>query len=119
MEEINDLMSEDEKNLIFEENKKITEENSKKLQFYNISFRLNEFLTLSELFDCYSFLKGGKYKTPVGLSLADNGVENEQAMIIDIGLALKCNLIILNGINNRQERMCKINRFIDLIEELY
>jgi len=120
IEEVNDYMSEEEKNKIYEDNKRNGEENLKKIQFNYLSFRLGECVSISELFECYQFAKTKMIslnKQKVGFSLWDNGVENDHTFIVDIGIGLKANMIILHGINNKNERVNKINRNIDLIEE--
>ena len=113
-------ITDEEKIKIIEENKKITEENSKKFQFGNISIRLGELSNLSELFSISQNLK--KKATDhlrTGISIWDNGSETEQTSVIDIGLGLRVNNIILHGFTNRNDRMCKINRYLESIEELY
>lgn len=121
IEEISEFMSEEEKEKVDTENKIKSEENAKKLYFNNMSFRINECSILSELFESYKYIKNkmvNNSKNP-GITIWDSPVESEQAHVVDIALGLRANMIVLHGINNRSERVNKINRYIDLIEEIY
>lgn len=70
---------------------------------------------VSELFDISIKLKNRDFE----VSLYDNPHESEQSGIIDLGLALRVNKIILHGFTNKPEKMSKIIQYIEQIEELY
>jgi hypothetical protein len=70
---------------------------------------------VSELFDISIKLKNRYFE----VSLYDNPHESEQSGIIDLGLALRVNKIILHGFTNKPEKMSKIIQYIEQIEELY
>ena len=70
---------------------------------------------VSELFDISIKLKNRDFE----VSLYDNPHESEQNGIIDLGLALRVNKIILHGFTNKPEKMSKIIQYIEQIEELY
>jgi enolase len=112
------LLTED-KQKVQEQNKKIIEENTNNIiSFNNISFRLNEAVTTTELIDCVQYSQNKIEKKPK-FSLWDNGVEGDNSFVVDFGFGMNANMIILHGINNKNERLCKINRYIDIIEEIY
>ena len=70
---------------------------------------------VSELFDISIKLKNRDFE----VSLYDNPHESEQSGIIDLGLALRVNKIILHGFTNKPEKMSKIIQYIEQIEDLY
>jgi len=121
LEQIADYMTEDEKLKIQAQNKIKQDENENKVKFSNVSFRINECIILSELFESYQFIQNklSTSEKKVGFYLWDNAVESDQNFVVDIALGLRAKMIILHGFNNRNERINKINRYIDLIEELY
>jgi len=101
-----------------EKNRVIEEENLKKITPQSLSFRVNEFTTISEIFECVGCAidKLGKN---VGFTVWDNNVETDNSFAVDIGIGMRANNIILNSLNLKPERINKINRYIDLIEEYY
>lgn len=106
-------MSEEQTRKLEEENKSITLENDNRININHFSFRQSEFMTSSEMLDCCNHIN--KH----GLTIWDHSVDNNQAAIIDIGLGLRANLVILHSFNNRNEKIAKLNRYAELIEELY
>ena len=115
-------MSEEERIRINQENILINEENSKKISFNYVSYRINEVATISELFECIKYMKSDLsaiLKFTPGFSLWDNAVDSDQSIVVDLGLGLRSNMIVLHSINNKNERICKINRYLELIEGLY
>jgi len=55
----------------------------------------------------------------VSFSVWDNNVETDNSFAVDIGLGMKANYIILNSLNLKPERLNKINRYIEFIEQYY
>ena len=45
--------------------------------------------------------------------------ESEQTSIIDIGFGIRANNIILNGFTMEKQKILKLNRFIELINDIY
>jgi hypothetical protein len=96
-------------------NAKLWDENDKKINHRNISFRNTDCITITDLFECQKYIG----QSNRNLNLWDNSVDNDRTFIVDIALALRANLLILHGINNRPEKMAKIIRYTELIESLY
>ena len=95
-----------------EENKLIQAENDKKIQHKNFSFRASEFTNVSDMLECCKVANNG-------LTIWDHSVDNTESTIIDIGLGVRANMIILHGFNNRNEKISKLNRYAELVQELY
>ncbi len=105
-------MTEEEKGLIIEENSKL-------ISFRNVALRLNEFTNSIELKDFIEYVnKSTKNGNEVTVSLYDALVESDQSFVIDVGFGVKAQNIILTSINMKNERISKINRFFDIIEEI-
>jgi enolase len=121
LEQAADYMTEEEKQKIQGQNKVRQEENENKVHFSNVSFRVNDCVNLSELFESYQFIQNklSTSEKKVGFNVWDNAVESDQSSVVDIALGLRAKMVILHGFNNRNERINKVNRYIDLIEELY
>ena len=115
--EVNENLPEHEKNEIFDKNRIVDEDNGKKISPPGLSLRINEFVNLTEMFDCVT-LAYGKIKK-VGLSLWDNHVDSDNSFVVDLALGIKANNIMLNALNFKSEKMNKINRYLELIEEYY
>jgi hypothetical protein len=95
--------------------KKLFDPSDKTINHKFIAFRNAEMLTITDLFESFKYIdQKGK-----NLVLWDNAVDNDKSYIIDIGLALRANIIVLHGINNRLDKINKINRYIELINQLY
>ena len=45
--------------------------------------------------------------------------ESEQTSIIDIGFGIRANNIILNGFTMDKQKILKLNKFIELVNDLY
>lgn len=116
--EVNENLPEDEKNEVLEKNKQLDEENSRKISPQGLSFRVNEFVNISEIFECIATAidKIGKH---VAYTVWDNNVDTDNSFAVDIGLGIKANNIILNSLNFKPERINKINKYLELIEEYY
>jgi hypothetical protein len=106
-------MPEEQKAKLEEENKDIQTENENKVHHKHYSFRSVEFTNVTDMLECC------KHITNLGISLWDHSVDNSESTIIDIGLGVRANMIILHGFNNRNEKIAKLNRYAHLIQELY
>ncbi len=121
LEETFDYMSEEERMKISHSNKFKKEENLNKIQLSNISLRIGDSVNLSELVECFKYANGklSNSEKRAGITVWDNAYENETSQVIDVALGMRANNIILHGICNRAERVNKINRYLDLITDLY
>lgn len=104
-----------------EEIKKEKEEEEKALppalplKIKNISVKFGQFKNVTDLIDL-----GQKAKTKnIGINIYDNIFETEQSGIVDFGLSTRVNSIILNGFTIKNDKMEKIIRYIQTIEQLY
>ncbi len=116
MKQLNEIlpnMTEEQKNKLDEDNKHIQTENENKVHHKHYSFSSSELRNISEMLECCKVIHHS------GLSLWDHSVDNSQSTIIDIGIGLRANMIILHGFNNRGEKINKLNRYAELIQELY
>ncbi len=116
--EVNENLPEEERNKILEKNKQLDEENSRKITPQGLSFRVNEFINISEIFECVATAVD-KIGKQVAFSVWDNSIETDNTFAVDIGLGMRANNIILNSLNFKSERINKINRYVDLIEDYY
>lgn len=101
-----------------EKNRIIDEENSKCYFPKGISMRINEFVNISEIFESVG-LAHEKLGENVNLSVWDSNVDSDNNFVIDLGIGMKAKNIFLNAINNKSEKINKINRYIELIEDSY
>jgi enolase len=106
-------MTQEMKNKFEEENKHIIIENDNKVHHKHYSFRSSEVENVSDMLECCKVIKDS------GLSIWDHSVDSDQSTIIDIGIGLRANMIILHGFNNRNEKISKLDRYADIILELY
>jgi enolase len=116
--EVQEGLPEDEKNALFEKNRIIDEENSRKIIPPGLSFRINEFVNISEIFESVS-LGLDKIGKNASFTVWDSNIDSDNTFTVDIGLGMRANYIILNAINFKSERMVKINKYLEYIEELY
>ena len=93
-----------------------TEENCKKekpkISLY--SYRLREANVLSDLFN--NILKMKEKNKNVGGIIYENDIESNQAGIINLGMALNCDYIILNGVNMSDQKVTKIKEYIEELD---
>ncbi len=99
-------------------NNNIQANNQEKIKFTNVSFKLNEVNNISELIDSFKYVKGS-LGSNAGIVLYDNEVESDQADVVEIGFGMRVKMIALHNINNRPERIAKINRYVDMVGDLY
>ena len=93
-----------------------TEENVKKepVKIDLFSYRLVDANVITHLFN--HIVKMKEKNPQVGGVIYENDIESNQAGIIDLGLALKCDFIILNGLNMSDQKITKIREYIEGIE---
>ena len=93
-----------------------TEENCKKekpkISLY--SYRLREANVLSDMFN--NILKMKEKNKNVGGIIYENDIESNQAGIINLGMALNCDYIILNGVNMSDQKVTKIKEYIEELD---
>jgi enolase len=116
LEEVLESQSEEEKKHVQEANKLKLQQNAGKVDLLNISLGMGSCVTVSELFDCHKIFRQKSHK---GLSVWDAAGESDQHIAVDLAFAMKANYLILHGLNNRSERMIKVNRYLELIEKFY
>ena len=80
--------------------------------------RINEFVNISEIFECLG-LSYEKLGENFNLSVWDNNIDSDNNFVIDLGFGLKAKNIFLNSINTKGEKMNKINKYIQLVEDFY
>ena len=54
----------------------------------------------------------------VGGVIYENDIESDQTGIINLGLAINCDFIILNGLNMSDQKITKIKEYIEEIENM-
>jgi len=102
-----------------DEKARLKDENSKLVKFQSIALRLNEFSHYSELHEFIEYVnKSTNNGYEVNVTLYDALVESDQTFVIDVGVGIKAENIILTSINLKNERLNKINRFIEIIDDL-
>ena len=82
----------------------------------NVSYHIGNLSCLSEMVNNINAMKE---EGDVSVSLWDNEHETNNSMIVDIGLGLRVDNIILNGITMKEEKLSKISQYITKIKELY
>ena len=81
----------------------------------NISLNLGNFKNINELGEIIKKIKSRETE----VSIYDNIYETEQSAIVDFGLAFRLNRIILHGFTIKPNKMTKLIKYLELIEELY
>ena len=95
-----------------------TEENLKKEKpkIGLCSYRLKEINVISDLFN--NILKIKEKNKNVGGIIYENDIESNQAGIIDLGMALNFDYIILNGVNMSEQKITKIKAYIEELDNV-
>ena len=95
-----------------------TEENFKKEKpkIGLFSYRLREANVISHLFN--NILKMKEKNNNFGGILYENDIESNQAGIINLGMALNCDYIILNGVNMSDQKITKIKEYIEELDSI-
>jgi hypothetical protein len=95
-----------------------TEENFKKekpkIGLY--SYRLREANVISHLFA--NILKLKETNPNMGGVIYENDIESNQSGIINLGMALNCDYIILNGVNMSDQKITKIKAYVEELESI-
>jgi len=95
-----------------------TEENFKKekpkIGLY--SYRLREANVISHLFT--NILKLKEANPNMGAVIYENDIESNQSGIINLGMALNCDYIILNGVNMSDQKITKIKAYVEELESI-
>lgn len=82
----------------------------------NVSYHIGNLSSLTEMVSNINVMKE---EGDVSVALWDNEHETNNSMIVDIGLGLRVDNIILNGITMKEEKLSKISKYITGIKELY
>jgi len=105
-----------------EELKKEKEEEEKNLpppipftQLKDISINFGNFSCLTEMNEIIQKIK----QNNIGLSIYDNVYESNQSVIIDYGIGLHFNRIILHGFTIKPDKKDKLIEYLDMIEKIY
>ena len=105
-----------------EELKKEKEEEEKNLpppipftQLKNIAINFGNFSCLTNMNDIVQKIK----QKGIGLSIYDNIYESNQSAIIDYGIGLHFNRIILHGFTIKPDKKEKLIEYLDMIEKIY
>lgn len=96
---------------------KIEKENASKLKPDFISFNINEYSSYDKVFQSFSLIRHDLIsQKKIKMSIWDSEYESNQSLIIDIASSLGIDMVILNGLNIKQERFSKYRRFLELID---
>ena len=95
-----------------------TEENVKKEppKIDLLSYRLADANVMSDLLN--HIVKMKEKNKEVGGVIYENDIESDQTGIINLGLAINCDFIILNGLNMSDQKITKIKEYIEEIENM-
>lgn len=93
--------------------KLLEEINKAKLLPDSVSIKYNEFCSVNTLFEAIKIVKKVNIQHT---TLWDAPIENYNPFFIDIGLGVKANMIVLSGINSKNERLRNILDFVSNIE---
>ena len=101
-----------------EETQNKTNENFKKEKpkINMFSYRLGEAKVISDLFN--NILKLKEKNADFGAVIYENDIESNQAGIINLGMALNFDYIILNGVNMSDQKITKIKEYIEEIDNI-
>ena len=95
-----------------------TNENFKKEipKVSTFSYRLGDANVISHLFN--NILKKKETNPNFGGIIYENDIEGNQAGIIELGMALNFDYIILNGVNMSDQKITKIKTYIEELDNL-
>ena len=101
-----------------EESQNKTNENFKKEKpkIGMFSYRLSEANVISHLFN--NILKKKETNNNFGAVIYENDISGNQAGIIQLGMALNFDYIILNGVNMSDQKITKIKAYIEELDNL-
>ena len=102
-----------------EEEQNKTNENFKKEKpkIGMFSYRLSEANVISHLFN--NILKKKETNNNFGAVIYENDISGNQAGIIQLGMALNFDYIILNGVNMSEQKITKIKAYIEELDNLF
>ena len=80
------------------------------------SYRLSEANVISHLFN--NILKKKETNNNFGAVIYENDISGNQAGIIQLGMALNFDYIILNGVNMSEQKITKIKAYIEELDNL-
>ena len=102
-----------------EESQNKTNENFKKEKpkIGMFSYRLSEANVISHLFN--NILKKKETNNNFGAVIYENDISGNQAGIIQLGVALNFDYIILNGVNMSEQKITKIKAYIEELDNLF
>ena len=80
------------------------------------SYRLGEANVISQLFN--NILKKKETNPDFGCVIYENDIEGNQAGIIQLGMALNFDYIILNGVNMSAQKITKIKAYVEELDNL-
>ena len=80
------------------------------------SYRLGEANVISDLFN--NILKKKEKNPDFGGVIYENDIEGNQAGIIELGMALNFDYIILNGVNMSEQKITKIKTYIEELDNV-
>ena len=81
----------------------------------NVAINFGNFSCLSNMNELVQKIK----QKDIGLSIYDNVYESNQSAIIDYGIGLHFNKIILHGFTIKPDRKDKFIEYMDMIENIY
>ena len=110
---------EDKKEEEKEENKEGEEKENEALNLpYNcVTYKLGDLKVITDMLRDIEEIKKDNENMKVNLWEYDH--ESEQTSIIDIGFGIRADNIILNGFTMDKQKLLKLNKFIELINDLY
>ena len=87
--------------------------------YINLVFKFFFKIKNPELFATIQKFVVNNFGYMISINIYDNINESEQSAISDIGVSFRLNKIILHGLTIKPNKMMKMIKYLELIEELY
>ena len=103
-------------NSLFNKNNKNNRSNKEESKIGMFAYRLGEANVISQLFN--NILKKKETNTDFSGVIYENDIEANQAGIIQLGMALNFDYIILNGLNMSAQKITKIKAYVEELDNV-